>query len=183
MSRRRDDPANRPSDPSGHPLEHPPNAFTRELLDELRQREHHPATPEADFAGPWRVVRLYGGGPPVPPVRWSCFGAGERGPTLTYEEPDLAFLGAAGLALAERPVRFRFQRGADSRLQLMHDGHPVATVSDSVPEGCSLPADLTRLADLRVRPQALAHLLMAVPEEVLERAGVLLKQMLREARR
>ncbi len=40
--------------------------------------------------------------------------------------------------------------------------------------GLSLPADL------RVQPQALAHFLMAVPEEVLERAGVLVMRMLRD---
>ena len=34
-----------------------------------------------------------------------------------------------------------------------------------------------------MQSQALAHLLMAVPDEILERAGVLLMQMLREARR
>jgi hypothetical protein len=37
----------------------------------------------------------------------------------------------------------------------MHDGHPVAVVAPSVPEGSSLPADLTCLADLRVQLQAL----------------------------
>jgi hypothetical protein len=68
-------------------------------------------------------------------------------------------------------------------MHLMHDGYPAAVVAPSVPEGCSLPADLTRLADLRVRPQALAHFLMAVPEEVLERAGVLVMRMLAEVER
>jgi hypothetical protein len=198
MTRRSDDGINRPSDPnrpskpSGppeHPFLQPPDAFTRELFAELRRRDHHPATPEADFAGPWRVTRLHGAPAPAPEetpadgVRWACFGAGEPGPALTYQAPDLAFLGAAGLALAERPPRFRFQRGADGRVHLMHDGCPVAVVAPSVPEGSSLPTDLTRLADLRVQPQALAHFLMAVPEEVLERAGVLVMRMLREVER
>jgi hypothetical protein len=187
MSRRTDDSTNRPSDPtrSSEPtLNPPPNAFAQELFEALRRRDHHPATPEGDFAGPWRVARVHGGSRPdegpADGVRWACFAAGERGYTLSYPEPDQAFLGAAGLALAERPPRFRFQRGADGRMHLMHDGYPVATVASSVPEGCSLPADLTRLADLRVRPQALAHFLMAVPEEVLERAGVLVMRLLRE---
>jgi len=186
MSRREEKDSSRtphpsgPSEPGGpsEPITHP-NAFAPELFDELRRRDPHPATPAGDFAGPWRVQRLWGDGPPL----WACYGAGERGPRLTYQEPDLAFLGATGLALAERPPRFRFQRGADGRLHLMHDGYPVATVADSVPEGCSLPADLTRLADLRVQPQALAHLLVAVPDEVLERAGAILMQLLRDARR
>jgi len=198
MSRREENGTSRPSDPADpsrrsdrspqDATPKPPNAFARELFEALRRRDHHPATPEGDFAGPWRVARVHGAARPAPApdgapadgVRWACFAAGERGYTLSYPEPDLAFLGAAGLALAERPPRFRFQRGADGRMHLMHDGYPVATVSASVPEGCSLPADLTRLADLRVRPQALAHFLMAVPEEVLERAGVLVMRLLRE---
>jgi len=193
MNRRTDDSTNRPSDSahaadpsdtsSQRPPSPPPNAFAPELFAALRRRDHHPATPEADFAGPWRVARLYGAAPPADGVRWACFAAGERAPALSYPEPDLAFLGAAGLELAERPSRFRFQRGADGRMHLMHDGYPVATVAPSVPEGCSLPADLTRLADLRVRPQALAHFLMAVPAEVLERAGVLVMRMLSEVER
>jgi hypothetical protein len=195
MSRRTEDGINHPSDPtqltetsepSERTINPPPNAFSRDLFAELRRRDHHPATPDADFAGPWQVARLHGAPAPAPDeapangVRWACLAAGERAPTLSYPEPDLAFLGAAGLALAERPPRFRFQRGADGRMHLMHDGYPVATVAPSVPEGCSLPTDLTRLADLRVRPQALAHFLMAVPEEVLEKAGVLVMRMLRE---
>jgi hypothetical protein len=42
------------------------------------------------------------------PPLWACYGAGERGPRLTFQEPDLAYLGAAGLAVAERRARFRF---------------------------------------------------------------------------
>jgi hypothetical protein len=62
----------------------------------------------------------------------------------------------------------------------MHDGYPVVTVAPSLPEGCPLPTDLTHLADLRVRPQALAHFLLAVPEEVPDRAGVLVMRLLLE---
>ena len=79
MTRRTDDRSSRPSpssDPAEHPLHRPPNAFTRELLAALRRRDHHPATPEAEFAGPWRVSRLYGGPPPDQEVRWACFTAG-----------------------------------------------------------------------------------------------------------
>jgi hypothetical protein len=196
MNRRTEDSTNRPSnlsDPADpgrssdrsprDDLYQPPNAFAPELFAELRRRDHHPATTEGDFAGPWRVARLHGAPPPADGVRWACFAAGERAPRLSYPEPDQAFLGAAALALAERPPRFRFQKGADGRMHLMHDGYPAAVVAPSVPEGCSLPADLTRLADLRVRPQALAHFLMAVPEDVLERAGVLVMRMLAEVER
>jgi hypothetical protein len=56
----------------------------------------------------------------------------------------------------------------------------VATVAPSVPDGCSLPTDLTRLADLRVQPQALAYFLLAVPDDVLDRAGTLAMELLRE---
>ncbi len=40
-------------------------------------------------------------------------------------------------------------------------------------------ACLAALADLRVRPLAFAHLLLAVPEEVLRRAGTIAAQLLR----
>ena len=197
MSQRTEDGSSRPTESSRssahsgpspeHPFDPPPNAFSRELFAVLRNRDHHPATPEADFAGPWQVKRLYGAARPgdesADGVRWGCFAAGDREPTLHYPEPDQAFLGAAGLALAERPPRFRFQDGGDGRLHLVHDGYPVGTVAPSMPEGCSLPADLTNLANLRTQPQALAHFLMAVPEEVLEKAGVLVMRMLEEVER
>jgi len=61
----------------------------------------------------------------------------------------------------------------------MHDGYPGATASR---EGESLPQDLTRLADLRVQPLALAQFLLAVPDEVLKRAGEIAMDLLREAR-
>jgi len=56
----------------------------------------------------------------------------------------------------------------------MHDGHSVGTAQRRSDQ---LPQVLTALADLRTRPQALAHFLLAVPDEVLERCGVILAQM------
>jgi hypothetical protein len=139
--------------------------------------------PEGGFSGPWRVTRLWGDGPPL----WACYGVGERAPRLTFEEPDLAYLAAAALAVAERRQRFRFQTGADDREHLMHDGMPVANVGSpvlgGVLTGTSLPADLTRLADLRAQPLALAQFLLSVPDEVLERAGAIFMDELRRSRR
>jgi hypothetical protein len=40
-----------------------------------------------------------------------------------------------------------------------------------------LPLVLTALANLRVQPEALAHFLLAVPDEVLRRRGVILAAM------
>lgn len=154
------------------------NAFTPELFDELRQRDAEPAVPEGELPGPWRVTRLWGDGPPL----YAVYGLGERGPRMSFEDPDLAHLAAAALALAERPARFRFQEGADGRLHLMHDGAGVGTVHSSVLENTSLAADLTRLADLRSQPLALAQLLAATPAGVLERAGAILMDELRKAR-
>jgi hypothetical protein len=113
------------------------------------------------------------------------YGLGERGPHLTFDDPtlaDLAHLAAAALALAERPCRFRFQKGADDRLHLMHDGACVATVDSPTLEHTSLATDLTRLADLRANPLALAQLLAASPEIVLRRAGVIALDELRNER-
>ena len=47
-------------------------------------------------------------------------------------------------------------------------------------EGESLPQDLTRLADLRVQPLALAQFLLSVPDEVLKRGGELVMELLRD---
>lgn len=157
------------------------NAFAPELFAALREREFEPAVPEGELPGPWRVTRLWGDGPPL----WAVYGLGERGPRVTFDDPglsDLAYLTAAALALAERPPRFRFQAGADERLHLMHDGAGVATVHSAVLEQTSLAADLTRLADLRARPLALAQFLASVPAGVLERAGAVLMDELRKGR-
>lgn len=166
-----------PADP-GTPLHD--NAFRAELFTALRDRDPEPAAPEGELPGPWRVTRLWGDGPPT----WAVYGLGERAPRLTFDHPDrsdLAHLAAAALALAERPPRFRFQRGGDNRLHLMHDGEAVAVVGSAALEGTSLATDLTRLADLRVQPLALAQLLAAVPTAVLERAGAVLMDEVRRA--
>ncbi len=162
----------------------PENAFRNETLAALRAREPEPAAPEGELPGPWRVTRLWGDGPPI----WAVYGLGECGPRLTFCDPDgspapgdLAHLTGAALALAERPRRFRFQKGADGRLHLMHDGAGIATVRTPELEQTSLAADLTRLADLRVQPLPLAQFLAAVPAGVLERAGAILMDELRKA--
>lgn len=125
------------------------------------------------MAGPWRVVRLHGYSEPL----WACYACGSRRPALTFEEPDLAYLGAAALAVAERPARFRMQADAERRVHVIHDGRPVGSAALV---GDTLPLDLTRLADLRVRPRALAHLLLSVPYEALRRAGAILGGMVEE---
>jgi hypothetical protein len=137
--------------------------------------------PETLAEGPFRVERHYGDGPPL----WACYAAGERRPRLTVEAPDLAYLAAAALALAERPLRFRFQADAEGRLHLLHDGRPVGT---ALHRGDTLPLHLSGLADLRSRPLALAYYLLSVPDETLRRTGRILverlrTEMLREAGR
>jgi hypothetical protein len=182
MRRRKDDCSRTASAGSGP---HPPNAFSPELLAALDDREPEPVAPGAELPGPWRVTRLWGDGPPL----WAVYGLGEPGPRLTFCEAggssgpgDLAHLAAAALAVAERPRRFRFQRGGDDRLHLMHDGTSVATVGTPELEQTSLADDLTRLADLRVQPLALAQLLAATPAAVLRRAGAILLDELGHAR-
>ena len=172
------------SSDSSRSTPHPPtcdNAFSPELFDELDRRDPEPAVPEAELPGPWRVTRLWGDGPPL----WAVYGLGEQGPRLTFDSPetaDLAHLAAAALAVAERPARFRFQAGADDRLHLMHDGAGVATVHSTVLQNTSLAGDLTRLADLRASPLALAQLLASTPAGVLRRAGAICLDELRKAR-
>jgi hypothetical protein len=148
------------------------NAFAPHFFEHLAKRDFHPATPEADHAGPWRVVKLHGDGPPL----YACYALGERAPRMTFDAPDLAYLAAATLHVTDRPHRFRWHRDEDGRLHLLHDGDPVATASRP---GESLAQDLTRLADLRVQPLALAQFLLAIPDEVLKRTGEILMQRLR----
>jgi hypothetical protein len=151
------------------------NAFRDSFFEALLHRDPEPAVPGSDLAGPWRVTRLHGDGPPL----WAVYGFGERAPRFTFDEPDLAYLAATALALAERPARFRFQRGADDRTHLMHDGEAIATTPTPELEHTTLASDLTRLADLRAQPQALAHLLSAVPLTVLRKVGAILADEVR----
>ncbi len=153
------------------------NAFSPGFLDRLSRREPAPATPEADLAGPWRVTALYGAGDEP---RWGCVAAGEREPRLVLQAPDLAYLAAAALAVAERPAGFRFQEDAARRLHLLWNGRPVGTATY---QGDSLPLVLSGLADLRLQPLAFAHYLLAVPDETLRRSGRILMELLREAGR
>lgn len=133
------------------------------------------AAPEARAEGPFRVVKLYGDGPPL----WASYAAGERRPRLSLETPDLAYLLAAGMEVAERPLRFRFEEagspGDRRAFHLLYDGVPVGTADL---RGDTLPLHLTGLADLRVRPLALAHYLLSVPDETLRRTGRILIEML-----
>lgn len=126
------------------------------------------------------MTRLWGDGPPL----WAIYGLGEPGPRFTFTDQshgDLVHLAAAALAVAARPRRFRYVKGADDRLHLTFDGAPVATVHTPELEHTSLSDDLTRLADLRVQPLALARFLAAVPAAVLRRAGVIFLDDLRNA--
>jgi len=192
--RQRDDESNRspshppsgahsgPSSNSPDPP-HPPNAFDPQFLATLSHRDPAPATPEADNAGPWRVTRLHGDGDP----RWACYAAGESPPLpgrYRFREPDLAHLTCSGLSLADRPLRFRFQvdapRGGQATLHLMHDGYPVGQARRGAARSDQLPLVLTALANLRVQPEALAQFLLAVPDGVLRRSGVVLARMVGE---
>lgn len=151
------------------------NAFCPEFLHDLAKQEPEPAVPEAEFAGPWRVVKLHGDGDPV----WAVYACGERRPAVSFQEPDLAYLAAAALAVAERPARFRVLADAAGTVHVRQDGRTVGTAAIA---GDSLPVDLTRLAELRSQPLALAHLLRSVPEGVLRRTGTILASMARGRR-
>jgi hypothetical protein len=135
------------------------------ILGSLNQPDQKPDTT------PQRAWRL---------SRWACIAVGERPPRFSFREPDVAFLTSAGLTLADRPARFKFLRDAEGTLHLLFDGWPVGTAAPSAERSEQLPAVLTALADLRVQPEALAHFLLAVPDEVLRRCGVILARMARE---
>jgi hypothetical protein len=146
------------------------NAFCPEFLHDVAEQEPEPAVPEAELAGPWRVVKLHGDGDPV----WAVYACGERRPAVSFQEPDLAHLAAA--AVAKRPARFGMLTDGAGTVHVRHDGRTVGTASIA---GDSLPLDLTRLAELRAQPLALAHLLRSVPEAALRRTGAILASMAR----
>ena len=127
------------------------------------------------------MTALYGAGDEL---RWGCLAAGESQPRLVLQAPDLAYLAAAALAVAERPPGFRFQEDAARRLHLLWHGRPVGTSRDLIRVGGdTIALHLSGLADLRVRPLAFAHYLLSVPDETLRRSGRILMELLREARR
>lgn len=172
-------PGNRPAPPAPEK----PNAFAPTLFDELREREPEPAVPEAANAGPWRVIKLYGRNDPL----YACHAAGEPGPRLTFDAPDLANLAAATLAVSERPPRFLWHRSEDGRLHLLHDGQRVATAAADAEAlgldvGGGLTRDLDLLGDLRGQPLPLARFLVSIPQDVLRRAGTLVMEILQEGR-
>jgi hypothetical protein len=59
----------------------------------------------------------------------------------------------------------------------MHDGFPVGQARRGAPQSDQLPLILTALANLRVQPEPLAQFLLAVPDGVLRRCGVVLAAM------
>jgi hypothetical protein len=61
----------------------------------------------------------------------------------------------------------------------MHEGEAIGTTPTPELEHTTLATDLTRLADLRAQPQALAHLLSAVPLTVLRKVGAILADEVR----
>ena len=127
------------------------------------------------------MTALYGAGDEP---RWGCIAAGESRPRLVLQAPDLAYLAAAGLAVAERPASFRFQEAASRRLHLLWHGRPVGTSCGLIPVGGdTLQIHLSGLADLRLQPLAFAHYLLSVPGQTLQRSGRILMDLLREAGR
>lgn len=151
------------------------NAFSREFLVILRRRERAPATPEADNAGPWTVVRLHGR-----ETVWACRAAGETSPRARLREPDLGYLTAAALECSDHPNRFRLQEDAEGTLHLMSrvdGGEAGASVGTTSRWSDGLPAVLTAFDLLRTHPQALAHFLLAVDDQALARAGRILHEL------
>jgi len=65
----------------------------------------------------------------------------------------------------------------------MHDGYPAGQARRGAVQSDQLPLVLTALANLRVQPEVLAQFLLAVPDEVLRRCGVILARMAGEVGR
>ena len=154
----------------------PENAFSAEFLRTLGHRDPCPATPEADNAGPWTVVRESNSDTP-----WACHAAGEPAPRARLREPDLAYLVAAALEVSGHPPRFRVQEDAEGTLHLLttaEDGRAVGRLSRWSGE---LVDTLGPLDLLRSRPLALAHFLLGIDDQTLARTGRLLAELAGEA--
>jgi len=191
-----------PSSPSGHPTRRPggpeddrgtspptassgppapavSNAFSPEFLDRLRRGQDHPPTPEAANAGPFRVEWL---GPDAPSsLPWACFSAGEATARACLADPELAYLLAAVLPLTERAPRFALVEDLDTEedLYLLVSGFGDQHGDHGTVRGWNenLPAILTALDELRVRPLAVAHFLLSLGDETLRRVGRILAEM------
>jgi len=159
------------------PHEPAPNAFSAEFLEHLRTCHEHPATPDATNAGPWQVDLLPPGEEPsggARNARWLCMAAGEAEPRAFLEHPDSAYLMAAALPLTGHGPRFSLAEALDCPggfywvVQGRRDLGVVRGGSDE------LTIVLDVLDALRRQPLALAHFLLAVGDETLERTGRIL---------
>ncbi len=193
MSPSDDSPNPRPSrnseQPPGTGADHraAANAFSAEFLDRLRRHHDHPPTPEAANAGPWRVIRSgRSARPGEGPVRsdraaagpsWECVSAGEAEPRAHLVTPDLAFLTASAFPLTGVPESFFLAEDPDSEAPLcdLLEGDVTVGVVDGW--NGELAYRMSTLDALRRRPLALAHFLLAVGDETLQRVGRILVEL------
>ncbi len=121
----------------------------------------------------------------APPFPWRCLCAGEPAPRACLADPDLAYLTATALPLTGRAPRFALVEDLDAEEDLYllvsgwRDGRSDLDGDLGTVLGWNedLPAVLTVLDGLRVRPLALAHYLLSVGDETLARVGRILSEL------
>lgn len=149
----------------------PPNAFTPSFLRRMEERDEPETAPEADTAGPWRVVSTAGGGFAV--LRQGEFlELGDR-PAAIFRERAMALLAAAVLPSTGRAETYRLtSEGEREGFALLLSGQPAGYLRlfDE-----SLAAALHVADNLARSPGSLAILLEAAGGLALERAGRILE--------
>jgi hypothetical protein len=149
------------------------NAFTREFLSELDERDES-GSGEAELAGPWKVVKT-----------GDRFGLielwqdAEDKPFALFEDRATALKFSAALSAASRDPFFRidWDRTAAGFPVLSPGGREEGTLSYFHERAL----DLAHMADYCTRsPYALAAVLEAAGPTTLRKAGVLLLRSLRE---
>jgi hypothetical protein len=156
------------------------NAFSRDFLRRLDERDEPITSAEADMAGPWSVEPLVGRG-------FGLFRAGERpprgfSPYAIFPDRFLALLAAAALPGTGREPLLSLARDPDPDDQ----GYAVR-LDDGTVVGHLLQFDQTLLEAinglvgvLRV-PGSLAFVMEAAGAITLERAGAILEERVRAA--
>jgi hypothetical protein len=159
----------------------PPNAFDEAFLACLEERDEPAAAEEADWAGPWRVDRLSGGGV-------GLFRAGES--VARSHRPFAQFCEESDALLTMSMIASRGEAGY--RLRPLPDAHGYAVQSraawgEAVGWLAVFDVDLVARVSwaeaLMRSPEALAFFLEACGKVVLERAGAILQERIVSAAR
>jgi hypothetical protein len=147
------------------------NAFLKDFLARLRERNEPSSAAEADVAGPWDVEEF----------RFTWYGVHRRGessarghlPAAVFADHSLALIAAAALPGTGRDALFHLQKDPTPDGYAVESGGEVIAHLAHFDE--KLVGALHVLECLLRSPDALANLLEAAGSVALERAGAILE--------